>query len=329
MDRIQRVIAQIEPHDSIERYTGLGVDVVKGYAKLVNPWTVSIAREDGTTQTLTAKSIVLATGAAPAVPPLPGLKEIGFLTSDTLWGLRELPARLVVLGGGPIGCELAQAFARLGSQVIVAEMLPRLMIKEDAEVSALARKRARKRRRAGLHRPQGAALRKGRRAQVHRARVRPGASSRVEFDVLICAVGRAARLKGYGLEDLGIPTERTIETNEYLETLYPNIYAAGDVAGPYQFTHVAAHQAWYAAVNGAVRQLQEVQGRLFGDPVGDLHRSRGGARRLERTGSEGKGHRLRSHEVRHRRSRSRDRRQRGARLRQGAHGAAARTRSSA
>jgi pyruvate/2-oxoglutarate dehydrogenase complex dihydrolipoamide dehydrogenase (E3) component/uncharacterized membrane protein YdjX (TVP38/TMEM64 family) len=249
MDRIHRVIAAIEPHDSVERYTGLGVDVVKGYAKLLNPWTVSIARDDGTTSTLTARSIVLATGAAPAVPPLPGLKEIGYLTSDTLWGLRELPRRLVVLGGGPIGCELAQAFARLGSQVSVVEMLPRLMVKEDAEVSALARSALEK---DGVQVLTGhKALRcekDGERKFI--VLESAGRELGVEFDVLICAVGRAARLKGYGLEELGIATERTIETNEYLETLYPNIYAAGDVAGPYQFTHVAAHQAWYAAVNG-------------------------------------------------------------------------------
>jgi len=249
MDRIHRVIAEIEPHDSVERYTGLGVDVVKGYAKLVNPWTVSIARDDGTTQTLTARSIVLATGAMPAVPPLPGLKDVGFVTSDTLWELRELPPRLVVLGGGPIGCELAQAFARLGSQVCVAEMLPRLMIKEDVEVSALARDALEK---DGVQMYIGhKALRcekEGERKFI--VLESAGREQRVEFDVLLCAVGRAARLKGYGLGELGIPTERTIETNEYLETLYPNIYAAGDVAGPYQFTHVAAHQAWYAAVNG-------------------------------------------------------------------------------
>jgi pyruvate/2-oxoglutarate dehydrogenase complex dihydrolipoamide dehydrogenase (E3) component/uncharacterized membrane protein YdjX (TVP38/TMEM64 family) len=248
MERIQRVIAQIEPHDSVERYTGLGVDVVKGYAKLLNPWTVSIAREDGSTQTLTTRSIVLATGAAPAVPPLPGLKEVGFLTSDTLWTLRDLPARLVVLGGGPIGCELAQAFARLGSKVSVAEMLPRLMIKEDEEVSALAREALEK---DGVQVYTGhKALRCEKDGERKFIVLESGGRELgVEFDVLICAVGRAARLKGYGLEELGIPTERTIETNEYLETLYPNIYAAGDVAGPYQFTHVAAHQAWYAAVN--------------------------------------------------------------------------------
>ena len=195
MDRIHRVIAEIEPHDSVERYTGLGVDVVKGYAKLLNPWTVSIAREDGTTQTLTAKSIVLATGAAPAVPPLPGLKEIGYLTSDTLWGLRELPARLVVLGGGPIGCELAQAFARLGSQVVVAEMLPRLMVKEDEEVSALARAALEK---DGVQVHTGhKALRcekDGERKSI--VLEAAGRESRIEFDALICAVGRTRAARG-------------------------------------------------------------------------------------------------------------------------------------
>jgi pyruvate/2-oxoglutarate dehydrogenase complex dihydrolipoamide dehydrogenase (E3) component len=266
MDRIHHVIAAIEPHDSVERYTGLGVDVVQGYAKLVNPWTVQIARADGSTQTLTARSIVLATGAMPFVPPLPGLAEVGYLTSDTLWGLRELPPRLVVLGGGPIGCELAQAFARLGSKVTQVEMLPRIMVREDAEVSALAKAAlerdgvqvltGHKALRCGIdeHGAKFIVLEQVGAAGAGQAQSAGGAGAphetRVEFDVLLCAVGRVARLEGYGLEELGIPAGRTIETNEYLETLYPNIYAAGDAAGPYQFTHVAAHQAWYAAVNG-------------------------------------------------------------------------------
>ncbi len=254
MDRIQRVIAEIEPHDSVARYTALGVDVVAGYAKLVNPWTVQIARANGTAQTLTARSIVLATGAMPFVPPLPGLEDVGYLTSDTLWGLRELPPRLVVLGGGPIGCELAQAFARLGSKVTQVEMLPRIMVREDVEVSALAKAALE---RDGVQVLTGhKALRCGRDGEakfIVLAQGEEGSAAqeiRIEFDVLLCAVGRVARLEGYGLEELGIPKGRTIETNEYLETLYPNIHAAGDVAGPFQFTHVAAHQAWYAAVNG-------------------------------------------------------------------------------
>ncbi len=257
MQRIHDVIKAIEPHDSVERYTRLGVEVLQGYATLVNPWTVEVALNGGGTQRLTAHSIVIAAGARPFVPPLPGLDEVGYVTSDTLWDefakLDEIPKRLVVLGGGPIGCELAQAFGRLGAQVTQVEMAPRIMIREDEEVSALAK--------AALE-ADGVVVLTGHQAlrceAVGGEKIliveHEGTEKRIPFDQLICAVGRVARLQGYGLETLGIPTNRTVETNEYLQTIYPNIYAAGDVAGPYQFTHVAAHQAWYAAVNA-----------LFGD----------------------------------------------------------------
>jgi pyruvate/2-oxoglutarate dehydrogenase complex dihydrolipoamide dehydrogenase (E3) component/uncharacterized membrane protein YdjX (TVP38/TMEM64 family) len=250
MDRIARVVRDIEPHDSVERYTGLGVDVVKGYAKIVNPWTVEIDEGNGKKQTLTTRSIVIATGAMPFVPPLPGLDAVGYLTSDTLWGLRDLPPRLVVLGGGPIGCELAQSFARLGSQVTQIEMADRIMLREDVEVSALAKKSLEADGVQVLVKHK--ALRfetesSGEKIIVVEA---DGVEKRIPFDQLLCAVGRVARLKGFGLEELGIPVGRTVNTNEYLETNFPNILAAGDVAGPYQLTHVAAHQAWYAAVNG-------------------------------------------------------------------------------
>ncbi len=256
MERVARVVRDIEPHDSVERYTGLGVDVVTGYAKIVNPWTVEIDLGEGRQQTLTTRSIVIATGAMPFVPPLPGLDEVGYLTSDTLWGLRELPPRLVVLGGGPIGCELAQSFARLGSQVTQVEMAPRIMIREDEEVSALAQAALEHDGVAVLtgHKALRCELVEGRKFIVVEA---AGAEKRFEFDQLLCAVGRVARLKGYGLEELGIATGRTIETNEYLQTVYPNILAAGDVAGPYQFTHVAAHQAWYASVNALFGQFKK------------------------------------------------------------------------
>ncbi len=247
MERVARIVREIEPHDSIERYTGLGVDVLTGTAKIVNPWTVEIDTAAGR-QTLTTRSIVIATGAAPFVPPLPGLDGVGYLTSDTLWGLRELPARLVVLGGGPIGCELAQCFARLGARVSQIEMAPRIMLREDAEVSAFAQ--------AALERDGVQVLTGHKALRCEKDGERKfvvveaaGVEKRIEFDRLLCAVGRVARLKGFGLEELGIPVGRTVETNEYLETMFPNILAAGDVAGPYQFTHVAAHQAWYAAVN--------------------------------------------------------------------------------
>ena len=252
MQRIQQVISAIEPHDSVARYTGLGVEVLQGYARIVNPWTVEIALNGGGTQTLTTRSIVIAAGARPVVPPLPGLEEAGYVTSDTLWDvfaqLDEVPRRLVVLGGGPIGCELAQAFARLGSQVTQVEMAPRLMLREDEEVSELARQSLAA---DGVHVLTGHQALRCEKVGDQRALVvaQAGIETRIDFDQLICAVGRVARLEGYGLEELGIPVQRTVDTNEYLQTIYPNIFAAGDVAGPYQLTHVAAHQAWYAAVN--------------------------------------------------------------------------------
>jgi pyruvate/2-oxoglutarate dehydrogenase complex dihydrolipoamide dehydrogenase (E3) component/uncharacterized membrane protein YdjX (TVP38/TMEM64 family) len=252
MARVRQVIADIAPHDSVDRYNGLGVEVLQGHARLIDPWTVEIALADGQTRRLTTRSIILATGAAPFVPPLPGVDDVGYLTSDTLWDAlgdaEQPPARLVVLGGGPIGTELAQAFARLGSQVTQVEMAPRLMLREDPEVSALVQ--------ASLERD-GVQVLTGHRAL--RCGVTDGAkwieldhageTRRIGFDALLVAVGRSPRLTGFGLEELGIPTDRVIETNAWLETLYPNILAAGDVAGPYQFTHTASHQAWFATVN--------------------------------------------------------------------------------
>ena len=248
MERIAGIVRTIEPHDSVERYTSLGVDVVIGQAKITSPWHVEITKDDGSKQTLSTKSIVIATGAAPFVPPLPGLNDVGYLTSDTLWGLREQPKRLVVLGGGPIGCELAQSFARLGSQVTQIEMLPRIMIREDEEVSAYARKALEA---DGVIVLTGhKALRCEKKGDVKTIVVESNGQERaIEFDALLCAVGRSARLKGFGLEELGIAVSKTVQVNEYLETSFPNILAAGDVAGPYQFTHTAAHQAWYASVN--------------------------------------------------------------------------------
>lgn len=256
MARVRAVIAAIEPHDSVERYSSLGVEVLEGYARIVDPWTVEVASAEGSRQRLSTRAIVIAAGAAPFVPPLPGLDEVGCLTSDTLWDalsdMDEPPRRLVVLGGGPIGCELAQCFARLGSQVTQVEMLERILMREDPDVSAAARDALE---REGIRILTGhRALRCEREAgasgeQKFIVLGHSGGEVRIEFDTLLCAVGRVARLEGYGLEELGIPVERTVVTNEYLQTLYPNIFAAGDVAGPYQFTHTAAHQAWYAAVN--------------------------------------------------------------------------------
>jgi dihydrolipoamide dehydrogenase len=250
MERVQSVVKAIEPHDSVERYAGLGVEVIAGTARIRDPWTVEIAKEDGTRTQLTARSIVIAAGARPFVPPIPGLAEAGPLTSDSVWALRRLPRRLVVLGGGPIGCELAQAFARFGAKVTQVEMLPRLMIREDPEVSELVRRR---------FEAEGVEVLVGHKAKEVRTEggekvlvaESGGVERRIAFDEILVAVGRVANTEGYGLEELGIPVTkgRTVEVNEFLETAYPNIYACGDVAGPYQFTHTAAHMAWYASVN--------------------------------------------------------------------------------
>ncbi|PLX74137.1 MAG: pyridine nucleotide-disulfide oxidoreductase [Azoarcus sp.] len=256
MKRVQSVIKAIEPHDSAERYTGLGVDVVQGAAKIVSPWEVDITREDGSTQRLTTRSIVIATGARPFVPPIPGIDTVGYLTSDNVWELREMPQRLIVLGGGPIGCELTQAFARLGANVTQVEMEARIMGREDPEVSELVTERFRAEGVAVLtgHKAKEFIIEDGEKILIAE---HDGKDVRIPFDAVLVAVGRSANLKGFGLEELGIPTGRTVDTNAFLQTSYPNIYAAGDVAGPNQFTHTAAHQAWYAAVNALFDPLKK------------------------------------------------------------------------
>jgi len=247
MDRVRRVIRAVAPHDSAERYQTLGVEVIQGTARITSPWTVEVAGP-GVQRTITTRSIVIAAGAKPSVPPIPGIESAGYLTSDSVWELKDLPKRLVVLGGGPVGSELTQAFARLGSQVTQVEMLPRILSREDPEVSELVTRRfqAEGIRVLADHTAKAFLVEEGEKILVTE---HAGGEVRIPFDTVLVAVGRSANLQGYGLEELGIPTARTIETNERLQTVFPNIYAAGDVAGPYQFTHTAAHQAWYAAVN--------------------------------------------------------------------------------
>jgi len=245
MERIQNVIRKVAPHDSVERYTQLGVDVIEGQARITSPFTVEV-----NDRIINTRNIVLATGANPFVPPIPGLDTVKYLTSDNVWELRKLPKRLAVLGGGPIGCELSQAFARLGSQVTQVEMGPQIMGREDPDIAEFMKKK---------FESEGVRVLTGHRAKEVRAdgdkKVlvcdHDGEDVHVEFDGILVAVGRVANVRGYGLEDLGVQlTQRkTIETNEMLQTNFPNIYCAGDVTGPYQFTHFAAHQAWYASVN--------------------------------------------------------------------------------
>jgi pyruvate/2-oxoglutarate dehydrogenase complex dihydrolipoamide dehydrogenase (E3) component/uncharacterized membrane protein YdjX (TVP38/TMEM64 family) len=259
MARIRRVIATIAPHDSVERYTALGAEVLLGHARIVSPWSVEISNA-GATRTLTTRAIVIAAGSSPVVPPIPGLSAAKCLTSDTLWEVSKLPERLVVLGGGPIGCELAQALARLGATVTVVEMADRILLREDPDAAAAV---------ASALEQDGIRLLTAHKAtRVEQSEnVRSitvegfGRQERIECDAILCAVGRVPRVTGFGLEDLGIPLRenRTIETDAYLQTLYPNIYACGDVAGPFQFTHTAAHQAWYAATNALLDGLWHIK----------------------------------------------------------------------
>jgi len=256
--RVRSVIKSIEPHDSVARYSGLGVEVLQGRAQLVDPWTVEVALNDGGSQRLTARSIVIATGAAPVVPDLPGLRQ-HCVTSETLWDALERldapPRRLLVLGGGPIGCELSQALVRLGAGVTLVEQAPRLLLKEDADVSEHAR--------AALthdgvqvltdHRALAVVERDGQRWLEVQG---DGQMRELPFDLLLCAVGRQARLKGFGLEALGLADGRVLETDDHLQTRFPHIFAVGDVTGHWQLTHAAAHQAWYAAVNALFGHLR-------------------------------------------------------------------------
>lgn len=255
MERVRRVIAAVAPHDSVERYTRLGVECIAGEARVVSPYAVEV---NG--RTLTARGIVLATGSTPSVPPIPGLEEVEPLTTDTVWHLRALPRRLLVLGGGPVGCELAQCFARFGSTVTLVQRGERLLPREDPEFSTML---------ANAFRAEGIDLRLKhaavafRRTPAGNVAVCEHEDGRVEipFDRVLVALGRRARVEGCGLESLGIATrpDGSIEVDEYLRTRIPTIYACGDVTGPYRFTHVASHQAWYAAVNalfGGLRRFR-------------------------------------------------------------------------
>ena len=246
MGRVRRNVERIAPHDSVERYEGLGVECLRGEARIESPFSVRVGD-----RAITTRNIVIATGASPIVPPIPGIEAAAPLTSETVWGLEHLPERLVVVGGGPIGCELAQCFARFGSRVVQVQTGPRLLPREDPEFSGLVAERLRA---DGIevltgHRARAFSCADGRKTLV--CEDPDGGTREIEFDDVLLAVGRAPRTSGFGLEALGIGTGPggVVETDAFLRTRYPNVFACGDVAGPYQFTHTASHQAWYAAVN--------------------------------------------------------------------------------
>ena len=250
MERVHKVIKSIEPHDSVERYQGLGVDCITGHAEIIDSETVKVGDE-----TLKTRSIVLAQGAEPFIPPIPGLDQIDYLTSDNLWNLKELPERLVVLGGGPIGCELAQAFLRLGSEVTIVEMLPKILIREDEDVVSVMEAQFEKEGINLLTNTRAVGVENSSGQKLLLCENDNGPQQKIPFDGLLVAVGRKARTAGIAWNKLGIQLRKngTIDVDDYLCANGRNIYAAGDITGPYQFTHTAAHQAYYASVNALFR----------------------------------------------------------------------------
>jgi len=255
MERVQRVIKTIEPHDSIDRYTSLGVDCLQGHARITSPWCVEVNGRP-----ITTSSIIIASGAEPYVPPVPGIDGTNYLTSNNVWSLRKLPERLLVMGGGPIGTELAQCFARFGSRVTQIEMLPRILTREDSEISGLITERLQQEGVKVLVNHQLKSINNNGTEKIALCEVN-GNPVEIVFDELLVAVGRKARTENYGLEDLEIPltAQGTISTDPYMRTCYKNIFACGDVAGPYQFTHTAAHQAWYATVNALLGGIWKIK----------------------------------------------------------------------
>ena len=247
--RVQKIIKKIEPHDSQERYTELGVECMQGTATITSPWTVTVDGTNGQ-QEISARSIIVAAGASPVVPHLPNIDQIQYVTSDTIWDMKDLPKKLIVIGGGAIGCELAQAFKRLGSEVILIESENRILIKEDSEVTETIENQLTDEGVTVLtrHRAKGFISEKGTQILVCDS---PNGEVRLTFDVILFAIGRRANINGYGLETIDAISDEDIilPTNDFLETRYPNIYACGDVTGRMQFTHAAAHQAWHAVVN--------------------------------------------------------------------------------
>ncbi|MDE1892364.1 MAG: FAD-dependent oxidoreductase [Betaproteobacteria bacterium] len=251
--KVNDAITTVAPHDSKERYEGLGVIVKQGYAKLIDPWTVEIKDNLNNTSRVTGKNIVLATGARPIVPTIAGIESSGYLTSDTLWDhfhqLKTPPNHVLILGGGPIGCELSQAIARLGVKVTLIEKAQRVLIREDEDISSIAQDSLINSGVELLLEHEALRFEKSSSNQKTLVVKHGSIEKNIDYDEVIVALGRTARLSGFGLENIGINTNNKIHTNDYLETLYPNIFVAGDVVGTYQFTHTAAHQAWYAAVN--------------------------------------------------------------------------------
>ncbi|ATH06789.1 pyridine nucleotide-disulfide oxidoreductase [Halobacteriovorax marinus] len=249
MNRVHSVIKKIEPHDSVQRYSDLGVDCISGNATILSPWEIQIGE-----RVITTKNITIATGARPFIPAIKGIDQVDYLSSDNIWKLEELPKNFTVIGGGPIGVELAQSFQRLGSKVSLVEMSDRILAKEDEDVSELILNQL-KEEGIQVYLNSTAKEFKGHTLIIEKDKQ----DISIEFDKVLLAIGRTPNTQGLNLEELGVSLRKngTIETNEFLESSLPNIYACGDVAGPYQLTHTASHQAWYCAVNGLFGALKK------------------------------------------------------------------------
>ncbi len=249
MQSVHDGIKEVEPHDSIERYTDLGVNCITGQATIIDPWTVEIKTEQGV-ERRTARNLIIAAGGRPKVFPVKGLEEVGYYTSDTLWEIKEQPRSLLVVGAGPIGCELAQSFHRLGSQVTMVDPAPQILGREDSDVvKAVTEQFERENIQLLLNTlPEAYKIEDGKKIAILKT---PNGLQEIQFDALIIAVGREANTKGYGLENLNIQLDErgNIAVDENLQTSMPGVFAVGDVIGGYQFTHVSAHEAWYASVN--------------------------------------------------------------------------------
>lgn len=243
LEHIHSSIKAIEPHDSIERFKSLGADVFQGSAKILTPWEVFVNGKK-----LTTRSIIIASGAAPFVPKIKGLEMIRVLTSETFWDLKQLPNKMIVIGGGPIGCEISQALSKIGVEILLVERSSRLLSAETKEVSDLVFDQMQQ---DGVKILLNSEIESFLTANSCKVLESGKVEIYENFDAVFFAIGRKPRVENLGLEELGIPIAKngTIEHNEYLQTKYRNIYVCGDVAGPIQLTHVAGHQAWYAAVN--------------------------------------------------------------------------------
>jgi pyruvate/2-oxoglutarate dehydrogenase complex dihydrolipoamide dehydrogenase (E3) component len=254
MERMRRLRAAISRHDSAARFRDeLGVDVYIGEGRFVSRDCIEVAGER-----LFFRKAAICSGARAAAPPIPGLADSGYLTNETVFSLTELPRRLAVIGGGPIGCELAQAFARFGSRVTVVEVAPQILGREDRDAAAILQDAFR---REGIDLQTGVRILAVRRQGAERVirLERDGRPSELTVDAILVAVGRAPNLEGLGLEAAGVTCDRSgVTVSDTLQTSNSAVYAAGDICSPYKFTHTADALARILIANALLKGRQKV-----------------------------------------------------------------------